>query len=129
MASERDRAKSAITEQSDNDPGLQVVLDQGHELKHKYDVAVEQNRSKEQLRAMDLGRFGRLVGGETSASIFSAFVVVCVGLVAFVLCLIAAMHSQSDRDFWSKQSERSISLSLTALSFIFGKSSSKNSSK
>src|ERR1700731_2780849 len=106
MASERERVKRALTDQSDSDPALEVALSQGHELKHKYDVAVEQNRSKEQMRAMELGWFGRFFGGESKASTAAAFVVVCAVLIAFLGSLLAASLS-GNTDFWSKQTERS----------------------
>jgi homoserine acetyltransferase len=121
MASEREQAKSAITARTSEEPELEEKLSQAHALQHRLESDKEAHRHKEAMRAAELGWFGRILGGEATASLTVAFIVVCVGLFTAVGCLGMAAYAPSTGDFWAKQSERSIAVAMAALSFIFGK--------
>jgi hypothetical protein len=122
MASERDKAKSAIKNTDSADPELNAALAEGTELQHR--LMVESNRHKEAMRSVELGLIGRLVGGEANAPIAVATIVVVAGIAG--ACLSVWMASQSQRpdssEYWSKMIERFLALTISGLSFIFGRS-------
>jgi hypothetical protein len=122
MASERDKAKSAIKKTDSTDPELAAALAEGTELQHL--LMVETNRHKEAMRSVELGWIGRVVGGETNAPIAVATLVVVAGLAGVFLSVW--MASQSPRtdssEYWSKMIERFLALTVSGLSFIFGRS-------
>ena len=126
MASERDKAKQAITKRKQDDPELDDALAQASVLQHQLAINQEQHRHAETMRATELGTMGKFLGGESHASVTIAFIVVCLGMLAAVGCLVAAARSPSAADFWAKQSERLGAVALTALSFIFGKSAGRS---
>jgi hypothetical protein len=128
MASERDKAKKSITRRDSNEPELDDALTQAHALQHKLALQTEDNRHREAMRVAELGWVGRIIGGEATASLTVAFIVVCSGLISAAWCLaIAAYSSTAAADFWAKQSERSVAVTMTALSYIFGKSPGRSS--
>src|SRR6266849_1744748 len=107
MASERDKAKKAITNRTSEEPDLDETLSQAQDLQHQLAIDKEEHRHKETMRATELGWVGRIVGGEATASLTVAFIVVCVGLFSAFGCLGMAAYSPAAADFWAKQSERS----------------------
>jgi hypothetical protein len=121
MASERDKAKSAIQRTDPIDPEMNAALAEGREEQHR--IMAENNRHKEAMLSAELGQVGRWLGGEKMAPIVIASVVVIVGL--FGALLSGYMGSQSQRpdsaEYWSKMVERSIALTSVGLSFIFGR--------
>ena len=121
MASEREDAKKAITARTSEEPELEEQLNQAHALQHRLESEKEAHRHKELMRATELGWVGRIVGGEATASLTVAFIVVCVGLFSAVGCLAMAAYSPSVGNFWAQQSDRSTAIAMAALSFIFGK--------
>jgi hypothetical protein len=125
MASDRKEATKAITSQSSEEPELDLTLNQAHTLQHELELKREDHRHKETMRAAELGWVGRILGGEASASLTAAFIVVCVGLASTAGCFVAA-YTQPSQEFWAKQSERMIAITMAALSFIFGKSPGRN---
>lgn len=126
MASEREKAKGAIRERKPDDPGLAEKFNEAQTLQHKVALNQEEHRHKEEMRSKELGWVGRIVGGEATASLTVAFIVVCFGLVTSAGCLAFAVYFPNTAEFWAKQSERSVALALAALSFIFGKSAGRS---
>ena len=122
MASERDKAKKAITKTDSTDPELNAALAEGTELQHL--LMVESNRHKEAMRSVELGLIGRVVGGEANAPVAVATMVVVAGIVGAALSVWMAAQSQrpDSSEYWSKMIERSSALTITGLSFIFGRS-------
>ena len=104
-----------------------MTLNQAHAFQHQLAIKEEEHRHKETMRATELGWIGRILGGEASASLTAAFIVVCVGLFTAVACLFMAAYAPAAADFWAKQFERSVAVAMTALSFIFGKSPGRSS--
>lgn len=85
---------------------------------------VEANRHKEAMRSVELGWIGIVVGGEANAPIAVATIVVAAGIAG--ACISVWMASQSQRpdssEYWSKMIERFMALTISGLSFIFGRS-------
>ena len=122
MASERDAAKKAVKEKDPTDLDLNVALADGRQEQHR--ITVENNRHKEAMQSAELGRLGRWLGGEKSAPIAIAATVVIAGVLgAFLSGYMASRSQRSDSaEYWSKMVERSLALTLSGLSFIFGRS-------
>jgi hypothetical protein len=125
MASERDRDKQAITKRKQDDPELEDALAQATVLQHQLAIDQEHHRHAEAMRATELGSLGRILGGESSVSLTTAFIVVCGGMLALTGSLVMAGIIPAASDFWAKQAERSGAIAMTALSFIFGKSAGR----
>jgi len=85
---------------------------------------IEANRHKEAMRSVELGLIGRVVGGEANAPIAVATIVVVAGIVGASLSVWMAYQSQrfDSSDYWSKMIERFLALTISGLSFIFGRS-------
>jgi len=123
MESERDRAKESIQERRTAEPELQEAISKGQELRDQLRLELdrEQHRHTERMRATELGWFGRFVGGEHSASLTIAAMVVFVGILAAGGCYMWAAHVPSDKEFWEKIAERWIAVGMGALAYIFGR--------
>lgn len=122
MASDpRAAAKKAITARESDDPELEDALSDGRYL--SLALVKENNRHASDMRSKELGYFGHLIGGETTAPTVVALFVVVVGFLGAIGCWIAAGFSPEQSDFWSKQSERGIAFGSASLAFIFGKGS------
>lgn len=121
MASEREDAKRAIMERGEADPELDQLLSGAHRL--QLDLAKETNRHNETMRAKELGVFGKLVGGETTAPFTVALLVVVLGFAGAAACWVAAWNAPTSAEFWAKQAERGIAVATAALAFIFGRGS------
>ncbi|MGA2850835.1 MAG: hypothetical protein ABSE46_17690 [Terracidiphilus sp.] len=121
MASERDKAKSAITRTDSTDPELAAALAEGKQ--EQYRITVENNRHKEAIQAGELGRMGQWLGGEKMAPIVIAAIVVVAGLLgAFLSGYMASTSQRPDAaDYWYRMVQTSLALSASALSFIFGR--------
>ncbi|MGA3047672.1 MAG: hypothetical protein ABSD67_13660 [Terracidiphilus sp.] len=121
MASERDKAKNAITSSDPVDPELNAALAEARQ--EQYRITAENNRHKEALQASELGRMGRWLGGEKNSPIVIAAIVVFAGLLGAFLsgCMAAQSQRPDSADYWSKMLERSLALTATGLSFIFGR--------
>jgi len=122
MASERDRAKNAIKRTDSTDPELNAALAEGTELQHL--LMIEVNRHKETMRSVELGWIGRVLGGEANAPIAVATIVVVAGIVGASLSVWMASQSlrPESSEYWSKMVERFLALTISGLSFIFGRS-------
>src|SRR5215831_415638 len=107
MASERDKAKKAITDRKSDEPELDDALAQAALLRHQLAISQEKHRHDEVMQAAELGSLGRFLGGEVSASLTIAFMVVCAGLVGLIGSLVMAGASPPAAEFWAKQAERS----------------------
>jgi hypothetical protein len=121
MASERDKAKSAIKRTDLNDPELTAALADATEEQHR--ITVENNRHKEATQLAELGQIGRWLGGEKAAPIAIAAIVALAGVLGALLsgCVAAQSQRPDSSDYWSKMVERSIAVTISALSFIFGR--------
>lgn len=125
MASERSAAKSAITEQSQDDPELNAALSAGYEYQLR--LTREQNRHAEQTQKTDLGFLGRAFGGEKSSPTYIAFIATAAGAFGAFFCWWQAIATPERpvtpevAEFWSKQAERALAFSAAALAFIFGR--------
>lgn len=113
MASEREKAKNAITRTVSTDLELNAALADAKQ--EQYRVTAENNRHKEVIHAGELR--------EKMAPIFIAGIVVIAGILGAFLSGYMASKSQGpdSADYWSKMVERSIALSGMGLSFIFGR--------
>lgn len=122
MASERDKAKNAITAADSNDPELNAAFADAKARRHL--LAAENHRHKEAIYTAELGRIGKWLGGEKTAPIVIAGIVSGAGILGAFLSGYMASRSQTPNsaDFWSKMVERSIALALSCLTFIFGRS-------
>jgi hypothetical protein len=122
MASERDRAKNAIKRTDSTDPELNAALAEGTELQHL--LMMEVNRHKETMRSVELGWIGRVVGGEANAPVAVATIVVVAGIAGASLSVWMASQSlrPESSEYWSKMVERFLALTISGLSFIFGRS-------
>jgi hypothetical protein len=121
MASERDQAKRAITGKDSDDPELAAKL---ADASLEYQIAVENNRSKEAIHNSDLGRIGKWFGSEKSAPIAIAGIVTVAGILGAFLSGYVASRSQTpdSAEYWSKMVERSIAVAFSSMTFIFGRS-------
>lgn len=121
MASEREKAKSAITVREQDDPELGAALHEGQN--YQLEMIRENNRHSEAMRGHDLGFFGRILGGENTAPTVIAALVVLLGFATFVACLFAASQYSDQAEFWAKQGERGLGVGAAALAYLFGKGS------
>lgn len=121
MASDRDQAKSDITRRDESDAELESTLGSANRL--QLELNKEQNRHEEAKRDKDLGFFGKLIGGEKTAPIVVAMLVVMIGFSLAIGCLVMAGVQSDASEFWSKQAERGIGVGTAALAYIFGKGS------
>jgi hypothetical protein len=121
MASDREKAKDAITKTDSNDPDLNAALADAASQQHR--ITVENNRHKEALHNSDLGRMGRWFGGEKSAPIAIAGIAAFAGLFGALFSLWMASRSLTpdSADFWSKMMERCMAFAASCLTFIFGR--------
>lgn len=125
MASiDRKAAKDAIQTNKQDDPELSSAIADAH--KFQLELAKENNRHAEKIRAQDLGWVGRLLGGEkTAPTVIALFVMIVCFIGAFFawnkvpsnnsLEAVEATH------FWGTQAERAISFAGAALAYIFGR--------
>jgi hypothetical protein len=127
MASERQSAKSSITARKTDEPELDATIHSAQSLAHELNIKIEENRHQETMHRASLGAIGRFLGSEAPTSV--AFIAVCAGLVSFLACLGFAFYNSTNSDFWGKQAERSLAFTMSALSFIFGKSIRKKMSR
>lgn len=82
--SEREKAKGTITRRSDDDPELDLTLSEANRL--KIEMTMEQNRSKEVLRRMEIGWFGRAFGGEKVSPTYFAAITALLGVIGAGTC-------------------------------------------
>jgi hypothetical protein len=116
MASDREQAKSAIVSRDKDDPELDEVLNNAHQL--QLELAREANRHAEEMR----GWFGRLIGDDRNAPVFVALLAMMIGLGVWVYCLYNAGNlNQAQTEFWGRWAERSLAFAASALAYIFGK--------
>ena len=122
MASEREKAKNAITKTDSADPELAAALADAALQQHR--ITAENNRHKEALQNSELGRIGRWLGGEKSAPIAIAGIAAFAGLLGMFFSLFMASRSMTPDaiDFWSKMVERGFAFAASCLAFIFGRS-------
>ena len=122
MGSERAAAKKAITEREENDPELGQTLTTAHQL--QLELAKETNRHTEAKIASELGFFGRLIGGEKTAPVVIALIVVLIGFGIGIGCLIAAGNAAAEQvALYDKYTERGFAIGTAALANLFGKGS------
>ncbi|MEH3035266.1 MAG: hypothetical protein PGN23_02045 [Sphingomonas adhaesiva] len=121
MASDRDEAKGQIVRRESDDAELDSALGAASRL--QLELAREQNRHEEAKRDKDLGFFGKLIGGEKTAPVVVAMLVVVIAFAAAIGCLIMAAVQASQAEFWAKQAERAFGLGSAAVAYIFGKGS------
>lgn len=121
MESDREKAKSAIVAREKDDPELGAALHEGKNL--QLEILKETNRHDEAMRGHELGFFGRILGGESTAPTVIAALVVLLGFVTFVACLYAASQYPDHADFWAKQGERGLGVGAAALAYLFGRGS------
>lgn len=122
MASDREQAKGEIVRRDENDAELDNALGAASRL--QLELNKENNRHEEAKRDKELGFFGRLIGGEKTAPVVVAMIVVLIGFGLAVGCLIMAGNQPSSAEFWAKQAERGIGVGSAALAYIFGKGAS-----
>lgn len=117
----RQAAKRAITVRETDDPELDGALSDGRSL--SLELVKENNRHASDMRSKELGYFGQIIGGETTAPTVVALFVVAVGFLGGVGCWVAAGFNPEQGGFWSTQAERGFAVGSAALAFIFGKGS------
>lgn len=112
---DRKNAKKAIKTTSQDDPEFTDTQNEAHEfsLKNKK----EDNRHKETMNKHEKGSLGIFFGNQANVASLAALIVVIVGLIGFFLILY------TDKE--TKNAERILAVSVSALTFLFGKSSSK----
>ncbi|MBZ6382603.1 hypothetical protein [Sphingomonas sanguinis] len=121
MASDRDEAKSHIIRRDARDAELDTTL--GAANQYQLEITREQNRHEEAKRDKELGVFGKLLGGEKTAPVVVAMIVVLIGFFVAIGSLIVAICQPENAEFWSKQAERGFGVGSAALAYIFGKGS------
>lgn len=119
MASDREKAKNAITVREADDPELGAALHEGQNF--QLEVLRETNRHNEVMRGRELGFFGKILGGESTALTVIATFVVILGFATFAACLYVASSDPERAEFWSKQGERGLGVGSAALAYLFGK--------
>lgn len=122
MASDRDEAKGQIIKRESDDAELDSALGAANRL--QLELTREQNRHEEAKRDKDLGFFGKLLGGEKTAPVVVAMLVVVIAFMTAIGCLIMAAYQTQQAEFWAKQAERAFGLGSAAVAYIFGKGSS-----
>lgn len=125
MASDVSRAsaKGAIRDSETTDPELDAALAAGTNL--QLDMLKEKHRHDEANADRELGRFGKMFGGEKNAPTFFAGVAVVAGLAMAIVSMILAGTLEENVAFWSAQIERAFAFVSAALGFLFGRSSNK----
>lgn len=118
-ASERAKAKEAITGRAEADPELSNAISEADAL--NVELTKESHRHELEMASQERGAMGRFFGGEKHAPTFIAFVAMSAGLLIGTLCLIAAFNDTADRAFWGSQAERALAFAGAALAFIFGR--------
>jgi hypothetical protein len=121
MASDRDEAKGQIVKRESGDAELDSTL--GAANLFQLELTREQNRHEEVKRDKDLGFFGRVIGGEKTAPVVVAMLVVVIAFTVAVGCLVMAATQTQQAEFWAKQAERAFGLGSAAVAYIFGKGS------
>jgi hypothetical protein len=119
--SNREDAKSAIIHRDENDPELDDVISSAHQL--QLHLFKERNRHNEAMQKIELGFFGRIIGGEATAPFVVATIVVFLGFLAAGASWFMAAWEPNQAEFWAKQAERGISVASAAVAFIFGRGS------
>lgn len=118
---DRAAAKQSISSRQDTDAELQDALDSASS--YSLLLEKEKNRHNEKMR----GIFSVLFGPKEVAPIAIAAMALAFGLAAFAYCLV---HSQeptpSAADFWGRWAERTLGFSISCLTFIFGKASTRS---
>lgn len=147
MASDRAKAKQDVDPGSrdSNEPaGLASALDDARSVKlatlkeeHRHKEVMKDKeisstadaREKElsaeaQSQAHELGRFGWLLGGPTSSPTAIASIAAIAGVIIALYALHAAKDAH-DPNPWFHEAELGGTMTLSTISFIFGRSSSQ----
>lgn len=119
MASERDAAKKAAKDPEPSDPDLGQAL--GDANRFHIELIKTKQKHEMDMAAAERGWLGWLLGGQSHAPTFIAFLIAAAGLLVSVWCLTQAAARPAEADFWAKQSERGFGLVATAVGFIFGR--------
>lgn len=121
MASERDAAKSEAAEPESSDPELGKAIVDAQDLANSLHHARENNRHKETLARIELGWLGGFLGGEKTAPTVIALIAALIGFGISFTCLVLAAKQADRAAFWSEWSSRALTVSTTALGFVFGR--------
>ncbi|MCI5077934.1 hypothetical protein [Oricola sp.] len=119
MASDRETAKGAVVQSDDNDPELENALENAAKL--QLDLKREDNRHREAMNAQNLGFVGNLFGDGKSIPTTAALVTVLLAFGVAIGLYIAAYNQPVNGDMWFTNAERSLSVALAALAYVFGK--------
>ena len=119
--SDRKIAKQDIVSTEENDPDLDASMEEAKSL--QLETLRELHRHKEKQAKAPYG-LGGFLGSEQHAPNNIAFIALLLGFIGFLSCCSIAVYVDKESiDFWLRNSERSLTLSITALAHIFGRGS------
>ena len=119
MASDRDAAKDAVVKKQDDDPELDNALANAAHL--QLELKKEDNRHEEKMHAQRLGFLGNWVGDGSHLPTTAALVTVVLAFLLAIGLFWAAFAQPGSGALWSTNAERSLSVAVAALAYVFGK--------
>ena len=118
-ASDRSAAKATVKSTDEGDAELDATLKLGHLA--QLEITKEVNRHAVEMHKAELGVVGRILGGEKSAPLAIAAVVLVAALVMIAGCFALVAWVPGGEDVWRLGLNGLFSLCSLVVGFIFGR--------
>lgn len=119
MEPDRSSAKGGIVSREVSDPQLDDTLRAAK--KEELELNKESNSHRLAMRKAEMGWIGAFIGSERHAAVHIAGVLAFFGVLVAGILYFQTAHDPTNAEMWSRNAERMIAFSATALAYIFGR--------